>query len=117
MDPLVIIVMTAVTGLFMAAVLFAVWRTQRSPSPAIGQSHLTGPLLPLGTAGEVRSPIGPTGTIYAKGEEWTAWTDSGRILRRGTPVRVTGNDGMVLIVEPMPTSEMHRRDGLTHGSW
>ena len=27
------------------------------------------------------------------------------ILERGTAVRVTGNDGMVLIVEPMPTSE------------
>lgn len=104
-DPLVIILMTAATGLFMAVVLYAVWRTQRSASPAIGQSHLSAPLLPLGTEAEVRRPIGPTGTVYAKGEEWTAWTDAHETLERGMPVRVTGNDGMVLIVEPMPTSE------------
>jgi membrane-bound serine protease (ClpP class) len=104
-DPGVIIVMTVITGLFMAGVLYAVIRTQRTPQPAIGQSHLAGPLVPLGTPGEVRSPMAPTGTIYAKGEEWTARTEAERTLERGTPVRVTGNDGMVLLVEPMPTSE------------
>mgnify|MGYP001829241626 FL=1 len=104
-DPVVIIVMTAVTGLFMLGVLYAVMRTQRSQQPTLGESHLSGPLVPLGTQGEVRRPIGPTGTIYAKGEEWTAWTDADATLERGTTVRVTGNDGMVLIVEPMPTSE------------
>ncbi|MEX1333923.1 MAG: nodulation protein NfeD [Candidatus Limnocylindrales bacterium] len=104
-DPMVIVVMTVATGLFMAGVLYAVMRTQRSPSPVIGQSHLQAPLLPLGTAGEVRSPLGPTGTIYAAGEEWTARGDAATRLERGTPVRVTGNDGMVLLVEPMRTSE------------
>ena len=41
-----------------------------------------------------------THRLYAAGEEWTARSDRGP-LERGTAVRVTGNDGMVLMVEPM----------------
>jgi membrane-bound serine protease (ClpP class) len=104
-SPEIIVIMTLVTGLFMLGVVYAVIRTQRSSHPVIGQSHLTAPLVPLGTAGEVRSPLVPTGTIYARGEEWTARGEPSTRLERGTTVRVTGNDGMVLLVEPMPTRE------------
>ena len=103
--PEVIVVMTAVTGLIVVGVLYAVMRSRRAKQPVIGQSNLSGPLLPPGTAGEVRSPLGPTGTVYAAGEEWTARGESQLPFERGTSVRVTGNDGMVLIVERMPTSE------------
>ena len=35
-----------------------------------------------------------------RSEEWTARSESGT-LERGTTVQVTGNDGMVLRVEPV----------------
>jgi membrane protein implicated in regulation of membrane protease activity len=45
-------------------------------------------------------------SVYAAGEEWTARGSGVAILERGTSVRVTGNDGMVLIVEPaLPISD------------
>jgi membrane-bound serine protease (ClpP class) len=101
----VIVLMTAITGLFVAGLVYALVKTRRSEGPILGQSNLKGPLLPLGTPGEVRSPLGPLGTIYARGEEWTARGVAASRLERGTSVRVTGNDGMVLLVEPMSTRE------------
>jgi membrane-bound ClpP family serine protease len=98
--PEIIILMTATTGALMVLVLFVVMRQRRQPQTVVGVSHISQPLVPLGTQGEVRRPLGPTGTIFAAGEEWTARSDRGP-LERGTAVRVTGNDGMVLMVEPM----------------
>jgi membrane-bound ClpP family serine protease len=53
-----------------------------------------------GTVAEVRRPLSPIGSVYAAGEEWTARTDAGAVLDRGTPVRVVRQDGLVLVVEP-----------------
>ena len=101
--PEIIILMTASTGVVVFLVLMVVMRQRREPQTVVGVSHINEPLVPLGTEGEVRRPLGPSGTIYAAGEEWTARTESG-VLERGTTVRVTGNDGMVLMVEPMSTT-------------
>jgi membrane-bound ClpP family serine protease len=57
----------------------------------------------IGTVGEVRRPLEPIGSIYAAGEEWSARTTDGRVLHRGTPVRVVGSDGLVAIVEAAPS--------------
>jgi len=56
----------------------------------------------VGTQGEVRRALLPSGTVYAAGEEWTARTADGRSLERGTPVRIRGREGLVLIVDPEP---------------
>ena len=101
--PEIIILMTATTGVVVFLVMMVVMRQRREPQTVVGVSHISQPLVPLGTEGEVRRPLGPTGTVYAAGEEWTARTENG-ILDRGTTVRVTGNDGMVLMVEPMTTA-------------
>jgi membrane-bound serine protease (ClpP class) len=98
--PEIIVLMTATTGAVVFLVLMVVMRQRRQPQTVVGVSHISQPLVPLGTEGEVRRPLEPTGTIFAAGEEWTARTESG-LLERGTAVRVTGNDGMVLMVEPM----------------
>ena len=103
--PEVIVLMTVLTGLVMLGILFVVMRQRRRPQPLPSVSHISAPLVPVGTEGEVRSPLGPTGTIYAAGEEWTARGSDAGLLARGTSVRVTGNDGMVLIVEPLTSSE------------
>ena len=102
--PEVIVIMTAITGLVVLGILYVVMRQRRKPQTAIGVSHITEPLVPIGTTGEVRRPLQPTGSIYAAGEEWTARRNATGSLERGTSVRVTGNDGMVLIVEPTASS-------------
>jgi len=98
--PEVIVIMTVATGAVVVGILFVLMRQRRKPQTAIGVSHIGSSLVPVGTEAQVRSPLGPTGTVYTAGEEWTARSESG-LLERDTAVRVTGNDGMVLIVEPL----------------
>ncbi|MEA2025256.1 MAG: nodulation protein NfeD [Chloroflexota bacterium] len=102
--PEVILLMTLITALVVAGVVYAVMKTRRAKQPVIGVSNITAPLIPLGTRGEVRSPLQPTGSVFAAGEEWTARRDDNGLLERGTLVRVIGNDGMVLIVEQMSST-------------
>lgn len=99
--PEIIIIMTALTGLFMLVVLYAVWRTRRRPQIEVGDTFYDQPLVPLGTQASVRRPLDPEGTVFANGAEWTARSVDGRILQRGTPTRIVGNKGMVLIVAPL----------------
>ncbi|HZM73682.1 MAG TPA: nodulation protein NfeD [Candidatus Polarisedimenticolia bacterium] len=93
--PLLIAVITVTAGAFVALVAFAAVRSRR-----YAQAGGVGLAVPSGTAGIVRRPLEPLGSIYAGGEEWSAKTSDGRSLERGTPVRVVGNAGLTLIVEP-----------------
>ena len=63
-------------------------------------SGTVGAGLPPGSVGEVRLPLGPLGSVYVGGEEWSARTANEQPLPRGTPVRVVRQDGLILIVEP-----------------
>jgi membrane-bound serine protease (ClpP class) len=66
-----------------------------------------GGLVPIGTAGEVRVPLAPLGTIYAAGEEWSARiadAPTSAPLPRGERVTVVGQEGLTLIVEPDRTA-------------
>jgi membrane-bound serine protease (ClpP class) len=101
----VIVIMTAITAAVMLGILSVLMRQRRKPQTVIGVSHIDTPLVPLGTQGEVRSMLTPTGTVFAAGEEWTARTRDATTLERGTPVRVSGNDGMVLLVESLGASD------------
>jgi membrane-bound ClpP family serine protease len=101
----VIVIMTAITGAVMLGILSVVMRQRRKPQTVIGVSHIDTPLVPLGTQAEVRRALTPTGTIFTAGEEWTARTPDATTLERGTPVRVSGNDGMVLLVESLGASD------------
>jgi len=96
--PEVIVVMTALTGLVVAGVLYAVMKGRRAPQLALGASHID-QLVPIGTSAPVRRTLDPDGTIYAMGEEWTARSADGSVLDRGTPTRVVGHDGLTLLVE------------------
>jgi membrane-bound serine protease (ClpP class) len=105
----IIALMTFLTGLFVIGVLYAAWRNRKVPPVNIGAAGLEQPLLPGGTEGSVRRSLSPDGTIYAMGEDWTARSADGSVLERGTPVRVVGQDGMVLIVQRMTPEEMAAR--------
>ena len=98
--------MAATTALFMLVAIATVLRSRRRfrlQFPTLrGGSHSA---IPAGTAGEVRVPLAPTGTVYAAGEEWTARTSGGPAagsapIPRGARVTVISQQGLTLIVEP-----------------
>ena len=98
-DPRVIFVLTGLTAAYMAFVLFLVVRWRR-------HQQLVGPAATAlvfadGAVGSVRSILAPIGVVYAAGEEWTARAADDRAIPPGTPVRVIGQDGLTLIVEPI----------------
>jgi membrane-bound serine protease (ClpP class) len=98
--------MVVVTLLFVFAALGTVLRSRRKLAllplgyGAGGTGHV-----PAGTPGEVRTALKPTGTVYAAGEEWSARAagpaDSAVAdIPRGAHVKVVGQQGLTLIVEP-----------------
>jgi membrane-bound serine protease (ClpP class) len=98
-DPRLIFLLTGLTAAYMAFVLLIVVRWRR-------RQQLMGPgatalVLADGAIGSVRSALAPTGVVYAAGEEWTARSSDDQQLTPGTPVRVVGQDGLTLIVEPI----------------
>jgi membrane-bound serine protease (ClpP class) len=97
--PAVIIASTATFGAILALIVFGAIRSRR-----IGLSLPFGSSIAVGTAGEVRAPLSPLGSVLAGGEEWTARTADGQPLERGTPVRVVKVDGLTLTVEPDASS-------------
>jgi membrane-bound ClpP family serine protease len=56
--------------------------------------------VPPGTAGVVRRPLEPSGSIYAGGEEWSARSADDQPIERGAPVKVIAREGLTLVVEP-----------------
>jgi membrane-bound serine protease (ClpP class) len=52
-----------------------------------------------GQVGEARTEIKNNGTAYVGGEEWSARSET--TIHAGSPVRVKGREGLVLIVEPV----------------
>jgi membrane-bound serine protease (ClpP class) len=97
-DPAIIATFTALTGGYVAFILFVVVRWRRRLGGTLGVS--TGPVLFSGALGEVRTSLLPLGVIYAAGEEWTARTEDGTPIGAGTLVRIKRRDGLTLIVEP-----------------
>jgi membrane-bound serine protease (ClpP class) len=98
--------MVVVTLLFVFAALGTVLRSRRKLAllplgyGAGGTGHV-----PAGTPGEVRTALKPSGTVYAAGEEWSARAagpaDSVVAdIPRGAHVKVVGQQGLTLIVEP-----------------
>ncbi len=87
-------------GIFMVVVVAAVARVRRLKATP----GTVGTGLEPGSEGEVRVPLGPTGSVYVGGEEWSARSADDKPLARGTPVRVVRQEGLVVIVEPLPST-------------
>ncbi len=98
-DPRVIFALTLSTAAYMALVLYIVIRWRRRQA-LIGPAA-TALVLADGAIGKVRSTLAPVGVVYAAGEEWTARTADGQAVTPGTEVRVVGQEGLTLIVEPL----------------
>ena len=97
--PIVIVVSTATFGAILALIVVGALKSRR-----IGLVQPIGAHVPIGTPGQVRSPLSPLGSVIAAGEEWSARTADGQPLERGTPIRVIKVDGLTLTVEPDASS-------------
>jgi membrane-bound serine protease (ClpP class) len=89
--PLIAAVAILTAGFFLVA-LRAVFSAHRRPVVS-GAEEL------LGAVGEVLDDFDGRGRIHMHGETWQVV--SGSPLRRGSKVRVTGRDGLVLKIEPL----------------
>ncbi len=92
----VLITMSVMLGGFAALIAVVAYRTRRMTSSPV----LVGSLRVLGEPGTVARPLEPLGSVLAAGEEWTARAIDRRSLPRGAKVRVIGQEGLTLIVEP-----------------
>jgi membrane-bound serine protease (ClpP class) len=96
-----IFLMAGVTAAFMILVLVAVVRV-RARSRAFAGAYGAGgsSMVPAGSEGLVKTPLTPHGVVHAAGEEWTARSQNEQEIRAGEFVRVVGQEGLTLIVEP-----------------
>jgi membrane-bound ClpP family serine protease len=93
--PVIVTIAGTITAL-MALITTAAIRARRMPAPIEGVAAG----LPVGELAEVRRPLGPLGSIYLAGEEWTARSADDTLLPRGSIVRVVRFEGLTAVVEP-----------------
>lgn len=91
--PVIITIMVLVVALFVLIIFLAVRTHVRKPTT--GQKGM------VGLVGDARSDLDPEGSVYIRGEYWTAVAASGKI-KTGTKVKVVAMDGMTLKVEKVP---------------
>jgi membrane-bound serine protease (ClpP class) len=53
----------------------------------------------IGTLGDAKTDIDPSGVVLAAGEQWTASSASGTRIAAGQRIRVVGQDGLTLLVD------------------
>ena len=93
--------MALVTAGFMVLVLFTVVRVRHRTLAFAGEYGAGGTsTVPSGSDAVVRTTLAPLGVVYAAGEDWSARTGSGAAIEPGAHVRVVGQEGLTLIVEP-----------------
>jgi membrane-bound serine protease (ClpP class) len=93
-----IVVMTVTTAAFMTLIAVTAVRSRRMTATP----GTIGTGVPVGTLGEVRRPLGPFGSVYVGGEEWSARAVDDRPIERGSAVRIVGTEGLTMLVEPSP---------------
>ena len=89
----------ATVGLSLAFFLIAL----RSALKAARRQVVTGAQSLSHATGEVRRWAGAEGLIHTQGEDWQARSPAPLVA--GQKVRVTGRDGLTLIVEPVLDTE------------
>jgi membrane-bound serine protease (ClpP class) len=96
-----IVLMTVLTAGWVALVTVVVVASRRrsrvfAGAYGAGGSHT----VPIGVEAVAKSRIAPLGVVYALGEEWTARAEAGADIGPGQHVRVVGQDGLTLLVDP-----------------
>ncbi len=99
----IIAVMAGLTALFMAVAFLTIVRVRRRTLAFAGVYGAGGTMsVPPGSDGVVKTTLAPFGVVHAAGEEWTARSSDGQTIAEGRRVRVVGQDGLTLMVEPGP---------------
>jgi membrane-bound serine protease (ClpP class) len=101
-----IILMAALTAGFFLLVLVTIVQSRRRGLAYAGAYGAGGTTtVPPGSDGIVKRALAPLGVVYTVGEEWSARSHSGAEIPSGEAVRVVGQEGLTLIVEPAPSAE------------
>jgi membrane-bound serine protease (ClpP class) len=88
---------TLVVAVFFVFVMTTILRAQAGPE-GVALDEL------VGRPGIVRSVLNPEGHVFIDGALWRArWTGETKRAKVGTPVRVHGVEGAVVLVEPFDT--------------
>jgi membrane-bound serine protease (ClpP class) len=67
----------------------------------------------IGSSGEARTAIAPTGQVFMQGTLWGArLADAAAPVRPGDKVRVEAVDGLTLVVGPEPSPAQAQREGV-----
>ena len=93
--------MALLTAAYVALVLVTIVRARHrgfAYASAFGAGGTN--LVPSGSHAVVKTALAPLGVVYAAGEAWTARSDNGVGIDPGAHVRVVGQEGLTLIVEP-----------------
>ena len=102
----IIAVMAGLTALFMAVAFLTIVRVRRRTLAFAGVYGAGGTMsVPPGSDGVVKTTLAPFGVVHAAGEDWTAKSSDGETIAEGRRVRVVGQDGLTLMVEPGPPDE------------
>ena len=83
--------------LVIAAVVTAAGRRRGANEDQFGAGGVT--KVPIGTTGVAKTALSPSGVVYLLGEQWTARSRTGTGIAEGAGVRVSGHDGLTLIVD------------------
>jgi len=94
MNPIVTLAIVAAAVLFYTVAMPTVARARFS-TRTIGRDHL------IGSRGTALVDFGPDGEIEVEGARWKASAHREAGIRRGSAVRITEVDGLVLEVEPV----------------
>jgi membrane-bound serine protease (ClpP class) len=107
-----IVGMAIVTAAYVALVLIVVTRVRRRSGLLAGTFGAGGTtIVPAGSEAVVKAPLAPVGVVYAAGEDWSARSSGGTDIGSGEHVRVVGQEGLTLIVEPgLPADPMEEQN-------
>ena len=91
-------VLVAVAGVALASLGVVVWliRLSRNSGPPPESETL------VGESGRVTRDLDPRGVVIIGNDSWTAITQDGTVIPRGTRVEVVSVDGLILTVAPLP---------------
>ena len=91
-------VLAAVAGVALASLGAVVWliRLSRNSGPPPESETL------VGESGRVTRDLDPRGVVIIGNDSWTAITQDGTVIPRGTRVEVVSVDGLILTVAPLP---------------
>jgi membrane-bound serine protease (ClpP class) len=100
-SPFVVLAMVGWSAFFALVVLRAALQVRRQPPLPFGFGGGAGGLLPAGSIGKVQRALEPTGSVHVMGEEWSARSADGTPIGRGQIIKVVGQEGLILTVEPI----------------